>query len=125
MARESALTLFLGEDHQFVYSILNEAQDAAIDISGWALSWMVKRNLLDADASALLTKTTGGGGIVVSGTYNSNPDVNTQVATITLLDTDSSSLAQGLHHYELKRTDDGFETVLGYGRVSFVRGVHR
>jgi len=125
MAERTDLTLGLGEDRLFVFSILNLAETAAIDISGWALSFMVKRHAQDGDARALVTKTTTAGQIVISGTYNADPDLNTQVATVTIEDTDTHTLVPSDSQHELKRTDAGFETTLSYGRISLVRRVHR
>jgi hypothetical protein len=114
VAKETNLTgsngLFLGVDFTYPFTIKNSAETAVVEITGWALSWMVKRYKSDADLSAILTKTTSSG-ITISGTYNSSPSVNTQVATVAIADTDTASLYQGLYHFELKRTDDGSETV--------------
>jgi hypothetical protein len=124
MAKETAATLFLGTDYEYPFTILNAAETAAINISGWTLSWMVKRKKTDTDANALLTKTTSSG-ITISGTWNTDPDVNTQVATVAVADTDTDTLPAGLGHYELKRTDAGSETVLAYGPLELKRSVHR
>jgi hypothetical protein len=128
MAKQTAVSgddaLFQGEDHTFVFTILTEAETAAIDITGWTLSWMVKRNKSDADLSALLSKTTAAG-IVISGVFNSAPATNTQIATVTVDDTDTTAIPEGLYHHELKRMDAGFETVLGYGIFELVQGVIR
>ena len=124
MAKETTCELWLGTDFQYVFHVKNNAEDTAIEITGWALSWMVKRYRSDADASAILTKTTASG-IAIAGTFHQTPALNTQRATVTLADTDSSSLNPGLYHYELKRTDDGYETVLAYGQMVFNQGVHR
>src|SRR6185369_17246673 len=102
MAKETSLELFQGEDRRFVFSILNTAETTAIDIAGWTLSWMVKRYNGDADLSALVSKTTSAG-IVISGTFNASPTVNTQIATVTVDDTDTLSVAEGVYGHELKR----------------------
>ena len=44
---------------------------------------------------------------------------------MTVLDTDTDAIAPGLYHYELKRTDAGFETPLALGTLTLKRGVHR
>jgi hypothetical protein len=123
MAKATNLRLFLGEDHQFVFTTLNAAETLAVDITGWTLSWMIKRYTSDADLSALLEKTTAAG-IAISGVFNSVPATNTQVATVTILDTETSPLPEVLAQYELKRMDAGFETVLAYGTLELVRAVH-
>lgn len=125
MAKETSDELFLGTDLTRTFHIKNEAEDTSINITGFALSWMVKRYKSDADASAILTKTTGGSHIVIAGTFNGTPTSNAQRATLTLADTDTATLNPGLYHWELKRTDDGSETVYAYGKMEFIQGVHR
>jgi hypothetical protein len=124
MAKDTALQLFQGEDRQFIFTILNSTETAAIDIAGWTLSWMVKRYRSDTDVTALVSKTTVSG-IVISGVYNSVPATNTQVATVTVDDTDTIAVAGGLYSYELKRMDNGFETVLAFGSFNLEQGVIR
>ena len=127
MAKETNLTdpVFLGTDHQFRFHVKNDGETASVDITGYALSFMIKADFGDADASALVTVTTAGGGVAISGTYNATPASNTQRATATVADTATDALAEGTRHYELKRTDAGLETVLAYGTVILQRGVHR
>lgn len=124
MAKETADSAFIGTDFQRVFTILNEAEDQAIDISGWSLSWMLKKKLSLADSAATVTKTNGSG-ITISGTYNVSTTLNTQRATVTVADTDTDSATAGVYYYELKRMDAGVETVLSYGEFELVRGVHR
>jgi hypothetical protein len=124
MALETSLTYFLGTDHQFVHSILDSAQAVAIDISGWELSFMIKRSRSQPDANASLTKTTSSG-IAITGAFNVDPDTNTQVATVSIDDTDTDALAAGSYVWELKRTDAGLEAVIGYGPIRMIRSVHR
>lgn len=125
MAKETSDELFLGTDLTRTFHIKNEAEDASINITGYALSWMVKRYKSDTDAAAILTKTTAASNIAIAGTFNATPASNAQRATLTLVDTDTASLNPGLYHWELKRTDDGSETVLAYGKMTFIQGVHR
>lgn len=116
----------IGTDFSYPYHIYtSSAQTTSLDITGFALSWMLKRKLTDADAAASLTKTTANGGIAIAGAFNATPGSNLQRATVTVLDTNTDSLAPGIYHWELKRTDAGLETRLAYGRVELVRGVHR
>lgn len=125
MAKETAIDqLFIGSDQQYVFTILDKPETTAIDITAFALSWMVKRSLDDPDDKALITKTTVSG-IAISGSFNADPDVNTQVATVTVEDDDTANLQPWGYRYELKRTDAGFETPLAFGALTLVRGVHR
>lgn len=124
MAKETnGVPLGIGEDLTFPYTILNATETTAIDITGWALSWMVKRAAADPDGAAILTKTTSAG-IVISGVFNAAPATNTQVATVTVADTDTEPLSPGPYVYELKRTDAGAETTLAYGTLTLLQRVH-
>lgn len=124
MAKETALTLFIGTDHQFVFTILDDEEATAIDISGWTLSFMVKRKVTHPDGAALLTKTTSGG-ILITGTYDPDPSQSTQVAQVSIADTDTDPLTAGDRVWELKRMDAGAEAVLAYGDLALVQAVHR
>lgn len=126
MAKQTSDSIFLGTDFQRVFEIRDDDETAAIDISGWAISWMVKRFKDQADNVALLTKTTTGGHITIGGSFNADPTVNTQRATLSVLDTDTdTAINDGMYWWELKRTDAGFETVLAYGSFECIQGVHR
>jgi hypothetical protein len=124
MAKNHPTSAFIKSDFQKVFEIRDDAETACINISGWTLSWMVKRYKDQADAAAILTKTTTGGAIVISGSFNADPDVNTQVATLTIADTDTTSVAPRMYWHELKRMDAGFEVPLVVGAFDFQDGVH-
>lgn len=124
MAKATNLKLFIGTDFTFNFTVLNAAETEAQDVSAWAVSWMLKSDPNISDASASVTKTSGSG-ISVSGTWNATPASSTQRLVVVLEDTDTSSLTPGTYYWELKRTDAGSETVLGYGLLSLVRGVHQ
>lgn len=112
MAETVNLELQAGIDKRYDCAILNKAKTEAVDLTGWALSWLVKVRETDADASAVITKTTANGGVIVTGIYDPLPTVNAQVARVTVSDDDTSALALALYHHELRRTDAGFETPL-------------
>lgn len=90
-----------------------------------SLSWRLKKTLGQPDASALVTKTTGGSGVVVSGTYDPNPSLNTQKVEVDIDASDTLPLSPRIAVHELKRMDAGFETVLSFGPATLQRGVHR
>jgi hypothetical protein len=115
---------FVGEDKSLVFTIFKADGVTPQDVSGWTLSWRLKRLKSDADSAALLTKTTSSG-IAISGAYNVDPTLNTQVVTVTVADTDTDPIAPGTAYHELKRTNDASETVLAFGAVRLLRGVHR
>lgn len=124
MGKETAAALRIGTDFEFPFTIKNGDESTCINITGWALSFIVKRREEDTDAAALLHYTVGAG-IVISGSFNADPSTNTQVATVTVADSDTDGLHPGLRYYELKRTDAGLETVLAFGRLDLIRSVHR
>jgi len=108
-AIETPLELFIGTDHRFVCT-----ETAGTDMTGWALSFMIKRKLSDLDAAAVVPLTTP-----------SNITISTSVATVTMADTNTDTLSAGVYRWELKRTDAGAETVVGYGPLALLRSVHR
>jgi hypothetical protein len=83
-----------------------------LSMAGWGLSWMLKAVKDEDDSSALITKTQAVMTVLLA------------VATVTIADTDTDSLDAGVYYWELKRTDPGAESVLGYGTFTLVRGVH-
>jgi hypothetical protein len=119
------IKLKIGTDHRLEYGILNSAQTTAIDITGWALSWMLKRRASDLDVAAVLTKTTSGGGITVTGLFNESPAANAQRARVSISDEDTGTLAPNVYISELKRLDAGFETILASGLLELSYAVHR
>lgn len=89
------------------------------DITGYSLIFIV-RTTDTTPTAELITKTTGGGGITISGTYDADPGTNTQKVEVDIEDTDtwvdsSDFLKPGKYRYAMKRTDDGTETTLVYG----------
>jgi hypothetical protein len=100
----------------------SSAQTTIQDITGYALSWMVKDDLADLDAAAVLTKTVGAG-ITITGSYHQNPNSNTQRAVVTL-SAANLTIAQRSYWWELKRTTSGSETRLAYGLLNVGQTVH-
>ncbi len=120
MAIESPITdsYFTGEDKSLVFTIYQANGTTAQNITGWALSWMVKRNATDADGAALVTKTTAGGGVVLTTPASG-------ICTVTVEDSDIATIVGGnAYAHELKRTDAGAETVLSYGSFVLTQAVH-
>jgi hypothetical protein len=127
MAIQTVVTepLFIGTDFRYVHTTYTAARTAIVDTTAWALSFVIKRRPTDSDMDAVFEKTTSNGGVVVSGTFNPDPGTNTQVATVTIADTDTDGVLPGSYHWEMKRTDPGFETILSYGTVELKRSLHR
>jgi len=114
---------WLGSDYSYVFTIKNTLENACVDITGWALSFKVKRQAADHDGHAVMSKATGSG-ITIAGSFNADPAINAQTATVTIADTDTDVLEEGTYHFELKRTDPGAETILAYGALDLIRSVH-
>jgi hypothetical protein len=115
-----------GTDHRYEFAILDSDQALAIDIAGWTLSWMLKRSRDNTDAQAVITKRSDvASGILIAGTYNATPSVNTQRATVVVDDVDTDALTATVYAYELKRMDAGLEAVLAYGNLVLVQSIHR
>lgn len=107
---------FIGEDKILPITIYQANKRTLQDITGWSLSWQLKADV--TDVAALLTKTTGGNGIVLTAPTSG-------VCTVTIADNDTDALAPGSYVHELKRTDPGSETVLCHGQFVLRRGVHQ
>lgn len=109
---------FLGEDKALVFTIYQSGSTTVPqDLTGFALSYRVKRKLSDADVDAVVTKTTPAGIALTTPASG--------ICTVTIADTDTDGLDEGLYQHELKRTDSGLEAVLAKGTVYLKRGVHR
>lgn len=105
--------LLVGEDKVLSFHVLDDV-GVPVNIAGWAMLFVVRRPI-DAGTTAISVAAT------ITGTYDIDPDVNTQRAVVTLTDDHLAASAfapsgSALKHvYSLKRTDAGFETVLAYG----------
>lgn len=108
---------FIGEDKTLPVTIYQADGTTAQNVTGWTISFLVKKNQTDADLSAKVTKTT------VSGIALTTP--LSGLVTITVADTDTDAIAPGSYWYEIKRTDAGFETVLTQGACWLRQAVHR
>jgi len=100
---------FTGEDKTLKFPVYQGDDVTPQDVTGWGLTWILRRKDADADP-ALLVKTP-----TITGTYNATPALNTQRVEVSIVDTDTENFAAGTYRYSLKRTDDGSETILAYG----------
>lgn len=122
MATETHITSedgwFTGEDKSLVFTITTtDGGSVAQDITGWALSWTLKRAATDADVDAVLTKTTAAGIALTTPASG--------ICTVSVADTDTDGVVPRLYYHELKRTDAGSETILAYGRAELRRALHK
>lgn len=119
---ETPLKYVLGTDDGWDFTIYTSKQRVQIrDTAGFTLNFMVKRQKSDLDAAALYSTTA-----TITGTYHSDPAVNTQVAQVTIADTDlpATTTTAGSVHWELKRMDAGHEGIGAAGRMTLIRPVH-
>lgn len=110
---------FTGEDKTLRVTIYaDEDHSSREDITGWTLSFLVKKRHSQDDDDALVTKTTAAGITLVSPTVG--------VLDIALSDDDIAAIVGGaLYWHELKRTNAGTETVLMQGTFMLNRSVHQ
>jgi hypothetical protein len=108
---------FQGEDKALLDTIYQSDGTTVQNVTGWAISFMVKKHATDSDANAKITKTTAAGGIVLTAPLSG-------LITITLTKADTVNLPADSYAYEVKRTDVGSGTVLTQGKLTLLQGVH-
>lgn len=90
------------------------------DVTGWALGWTMRKK---TDGPALISKTTTAGTVQIVGSYDADPNVNTQRVRVILKDTDTYdpnvtpvvNIPAGTYQHGLKRLDAESEDVIAYG----------
>jgi len=122
MAQRSEITAaaewYTGTDHLFQVTVY-KADGTRQDISGWALSWLVKRGHGEPDAAALITKTTAGSPAEI--TIVDGPQGELEFLAEAA---DTRDLPGGRYVHELKLVDAGEESVLMYGPAVLKRALH-
>jgi hypothetical protein len=99
------------------------------DVTGWAFRFVVKTAATDDDDDALIVKTTAAG-VVVVGTFDVD-DPDAQYVEVTIEDTDSYDpspvlvIDPGMYVHALKRTDDGSESIVAFGKWQFALAAAR
>src|SRR5512138_1333276 len=105
---------FIGTDLTLRFTAYTDAtKTTCVDVATYALQYVLRKGNSDADP-ALITKTTAGGTITVTGVFDATPATNLQRILVSILDTDTDSLRPGEYQHALKRTDAGNETILMY-----------
>lgn len=99
-----------------------------LDVAGFTLAWVLRKKT--NSAVALIEKTNEGSpsDISITGTYNVDPDINTQLIEVILRDYDTYDptgsppveVKAGNYHYALKRLDEP-EDILAWGRFRLLR----
>lgn len=111
---------FAGEDKVLQFEILQADGQTPQDASGFVMLWTLRNG--DAIGMVLITKSTGGQGITVTGAYSAVRATNTQRVLVAVPDDDTDPLkVPALYRHALKRLDPGSETVLSFGNVTLLR----
>lgn len=118
MAKTSHITkdkpIYIGADMDLWF----EMEDG-VDVSTYDLEWVLRQHF--DDATALITKSTGGGGITVTNGLGTGTRV-----VVSLADTDTipaepaAPLAEGEYAHTLRRTGAGHEYPLATGTAWLV-----
>lgn len=109
---------FLGEDKKIRDSIFQADGTTPQDISGWAISCVIRKTDKASDPPLIPEKTIAGGGIAVIDGPNG-------IIDITFVDTDTATLKPGKYRWSVKRTDEGFETILTFGDFTLLQATAR
>jgi len=111
---------FTNTDHVFEFTIYQEDGVTPQNITGWELSWFLKRGEGDPDAAALLAKTTGGSPTEIDIVNGATGRVD-----VIVLAADTAGIRGGDYFHELKRTDTAQESVESYGAAKLKQSLHR
>ncbi len=99
----------LGEDRTVRVRVVQADGVTPQTMTGWSLRFQVRPS---PDGAAVVTKATGGSGIVIENGAGANDQ-----AAVTLSAADTALLSEGWHVYGLMRTDAGSKSVLVEGRL--------
>lgn len=110
VADRTDIRLFRGE-RAVITATLYGSDGAAEDVTGWALSFVVRPRVREGN-EAVITKTVGHG---VTLTTPASGVVTVET------DADDNDLAPGVYDYTLARTDSGSEVVYAYGAYVILR----
>jgi hypothetical protein len=102
-----------------------------IDLAGKTWAWVLR--LKDKSPDPALIEKTSADGITIEGVYNADPDLNTQVMVVSIVDSDSYDpdaspaveLKPKKYRFSVKRMDDGFEQVHVFGTFQFLQATAR
>lgn len=101
---------FIGEDKIFEF-IIDDGEDppVVVDISTFALEFVLRRSASSPDP-ADITKSTGVGGITIIDGPNG-------VLQVIISDSDTINLIPNEYFYTIRQTNSGQEQVLAFGRA--------
>lgn len=112
---------FCGEDKTLSYEVFAAGSTTIMEnVSGFKIHWELRKTVRDSAIYLSKTSTSTGGGIIVTGTYNSARAVNTQRVVIAIADVDTENIPPGSYYCALKRMDTGLEAVLSHGTAELL-----
>lgn len=106
---------FTNSDKVLSFAVKQSDGESVQDISGWSLSWVLKKYRTTPDASALVSKT-GSDITITNGPLG--------LCELTVEDEDTADIPAGLYVHELKRIDAGAETPLCEGTAVLLQSAH-
>lgn len=101
---------YAGADIIHLFEVTDADTGGPLNMTGWALTYELKT---EADL-VVLTKTVGSGIAIADG------DGTGSCAEVTIAAADTSSLAEGVYHEVLRRTDNGSKQPLSVSRSSYI-----
>ena len=110
-----ARDLYIGEDKRLEFEILNAGSPD--NLTGWTVLFDVRPSV--QSPTALVSKPA-----TIEGAYDPTRSINTQRAVVNLTDEDLSATnftAGNIYQHSLKRTNEGAELILAYGRFMLER----
>lgn len=88
-------SMYAGDSQPVQITVTDSGTGAAADLTGCALTWMLA---VAPGGTALVTKTSAGGDIAVSG-------AGSNIVTVSLEPADTDALEPGVYYHELKVVD--------------------
>lgn len=125
-AAENGGPVFIGTAQTISFEVYDDDGETPIDVSTWALSFVVRASVKSDDTIIEKTNTPSPSPITVSG--EDDNIITVQLEKIDTYDLDASppvEARRGRYKYTLQRTDAGDETVLFYGDFELAQGTVR
>jgi hypothetical protein len=112
---------FLGEDKILSFTIFAQDLTTPVDIGGWAIEFVLRKSV-KTSSLVIPVKDTTNGLLLIVGVFNEVPASNTQRIHIPFPSDDTTLLKAGFEYqYSIKRTDEGNEGILVYGKLVFLQ----
>lgn len=115
----SSLVVTRQDDETLTLTVTDPDTGDPVDITGGELTFLVKRDIGDDDADALVTKTVGDGiGIA-------DQIADTGQATVTIASADTDGIEPGVYPWELQAVLAASVKTLARGRIRIARDLVR